>query len=166
MKIKKSELKNLIKEVINEDSKNSLTLYKEDELREIAFTKKGRWKEAIKKAGGEDKISDKIIDKFFNDLVNPTSKHATGLGAYIIIFQKLISNKFDKNDKIRIINKILNELPPDDYVLINISKNDFEKLPKEKQIFVYKVGNDAFYLKGLSKDLSFNIHGFGGGQSG
>jgi len=154
--MKTAELKALIKEVIHE----------QEELNELAFTKKGKWNDAIKKAGNIDNLSETIVNHFFNELVNPENKNMTGLGAYIKIFQLLIAKKFDKKAKATIVNKILNELPVDNYVLIKIDQSLFDKLPSTQKTLAYKLENDIFYLKGLNKDTTSAIHGFGSGQIG
>lgn len=146
--MKKSELKSIIKEVVNEQ-------FDKKQLNEIAFTKKAKWNKLTSQYNGN--IPFNIIEKFFNDLFNPENKNLSGnIGQYIKIFRDIFKKtKAEKQSEL--IYKVLNELPSDDYVLVNITKDQYDKLPVNKRKFAYKNGSNFIYLKGINSDTVINF---------
>jgi len=144
MKLTKNELKSIIKETIQEHK----------QLNEIAFSKKSKWNEIVKKYKND--IPNDTRNKFFNNLFNPENKNLTGIGQYIKLFRE-ISKKISPESQIVLINKVLNELPSDDYVLIIINKDEYNKLSTDKKRFSYKAGSDIIYLKGINNDIKLEF---------
>lgn len=162
--MKKSELRQLIRESIQEvrDEKQ----YVNPAVNEIAFTKKGKWQDAIKKAGGADKVPPATVDQTFNSLLSPENKKSTGIGAYAGIFKKVVEG-ITNEQKIAIIDKILNSLPSDDYLLVPASQQDAADPSKSSnKEYLVKVGSAYAFLKGINKQKTSSIHGFGGGAGG